>query len=157
MISIQVQIPCRTKHGLIQWHHERESKDGGAAYEDRLPPSKPCPSSTERTQHWGPWYTSSSDCAKPPSRNQQQQDHLGSVQKWDFLNPLPPMSPFVAIFGLPPPSPVTGANGDKLLTVKMAGEKLIKLFVGLVMNCILYEKSVNMTSNNWIRLLRNVF
>ena len=42
---------------------------------------------------------------------------MTSPQKWDFLTPLPPLSPFVTIFGLPPPSHVTGANGDKLLPV----------------------------------------
>ena len=31
---------------------------------------------------------------------------MTSPQKWDFMTPLPPLSPFVTIFGLPPPSHV---------------------------------------------------
>ena len=41
---------------------------------------------------------------------------MTSAQK--LTPPLPPLSPFVTIFGLPPPSHVTGVNGDKLLAVK---------------------------------------
>ena len=64
---------------------------------------------------------------------------MTSPQKMRFLTPLPPLSPFVTIFGLPPPSHVTGANGDKLFTSKWLEKKLIILFVGTVINCFLYE------------------
>ena len=55
---------------------------------------------------------------------------MTSPQKMRFLTPLPPLSPFVTIFGLPPPSQVTGANGDKLFTRKMAREKINKTLCG---------------------------
>ena len=64
---------------------------------------------------------------------------IGTVQIYD---PLPPMSSFVTIFGLPPPSHFTGVNGDKLLTVN-GWRKINKTLCGNGQKLVVfYEKSV---------------